>query len=87
MGDAAALSIAKDMMEGYNLEGECLSLYGGSDFITGISLRPLLPQPQPDQTTPQPHHEKKLGHLILEIKLESLDYLRNLHYNLDRKNL
>lgn len=38
MGDAAALSIAKDMMEGYNLEGECLSLYGGSDFIKRLPL-------------------------------------------------
>ena len=53
MGDAAALSIAKHMMEGYNLEGECLSLYGGSDFINIgqtekaiklIELRPYCPQ-------------------------------------------
>ena len=29
-----ALSIAQEELQDYNLEGECLSLYDGSDFIT-----------------------------------------------------
>ena len=37
-----ALSIAQEELKDYNLEGNCLSLYDGSDFIMYIELYHVL---------------------------------------------
>ena len=39
-----ALSIAQEELKDYNLEGECLSLYDGSDFINLTNLSELVLQ-------------------------------------------